>query len=312
LALIDLYPGVTLNGTIVNDTVHLVYRDINMATLPYANTNTWSHANIWPVGRRGISGGSAADTDVHGNMCADTTVLNFQGDIFFGECGTLEPIDVCYKPQEVAHDCMTDGKIWMPPKDARGPIARALLYTQLRYSAELGIELTDCPPFANKQFGYKSQILKWHLENLPTAAEMARNDKACNRWQGNRNPFVDYPSLATQFYGKPDIINVNTAQYDTCGAETNSPTASPNECSALSPGDIQTILMNADNPDQWAFFTLDVISPGVVQIFITNDAWDGSKFMFTKGHMKVCEIIYFVQLFALHFARKEIAGTLRV
>jgi endonuclease I len=96
-----------------------------------------------------------------------------------------------------------------PPVEARGEIARALLYMELRYgipttaSDGLGLSLSDCPPQNNstnsgnsynmQRIGYFSRLVQWHLEYPPTEREIQRNDAICQYYQGNRNPFVDFP-----------------------------------------------------------------------------------------------------------------------
>jgi len=119
-----------------------------------------------------------------------------------------------------------------PPKQARGEVARALLYMNLRYGTEtathrgrnrarkgslrssrlhngdyLELALTDCHPFlenegynddllkrssTSNKIGYFSRLVEWHLQDPPNQREIDRNNLICERYQGNRNPFVDF------------------------------------------------------------------------------------------------------------------------
>lgn len=108
-----------------------------------------------------------------------------------------------------------------PPKMARGEVARALLYMNLRYgtatpdhdtqrirnhTAYLDLALTDCHPLISSDdydddstnqravntMGYFSRLVEWHLEDPPSEREKNRNDAICKYHQGNRNPFVDF------------------------------------------------------------------------------------------------------------------------
>lgn len=42
-------------------------------------------------------------------------------------------------------------------------------------------------------------LLKWHMQDPPSLTEVTRNDGA-HAYQGNRNPFIDYPELAIQMF----------------------------------------------------------------------------------------------------------------
>lgn len=296
-ALINLYPGDKA------ETVHLVFRNISMADFPYANTQTWSRGDMWPISR-GANRTSPAITDIHMKQPADSTVLLEWNNLFFGDCGTVDEQSMCAHPGECP-SAWTDGKIWTPPDNVKGEIARQLFYGVLRYGDTLGLELVDCPPFTIMgQFGYKSALLQWHLDYPATAAELQRNNLACENWQGNRNPFVDYPELATQFFGQPDTVVPGTLQYSKCNVQTQSPTAAPNACNAVQPGDIQIILVNSGAPDQIVWFTLNEIPAGVDYLYVTDDAWDGSKFMGKEGTIKVSEV-FCLTLLELHSGRPK-------
>jgi hypothetical protein len=49
--------------------------------------------------------------------------------------------------------------------------------------------------------GVLSVLLQWHALDPPSPLEIARNDKVCRKYQGNRNPFVDKPFLAARVFG---------------------------------------------------------------------------------------------------------------
>jgi endonuclease I len=283
MALIDLDPG-----NVTGETVHLIYRDISFPALPAGNPNTWSREDLWPL-KRGIPRNSSGLTDVHSKKPADSTVLLKKQALFFGQCGTVETIDQCSRPAtvETAPTSEQDNKIFGPPDDARGPIARALFYTATRYNPEFDLELTDCPPFGPSQFGYLSPLLEWHAQYPVTPEEITRNDRACTRWQGNRNIFVDYPQLVETYFGTPVAIDEGTLTYDGCTAPTMSPTATPNDCSTLKAGDLPVFVLNSDAPDQVVLFPLAEIPASVGSIYITDNAWNGTHLMETEGTVEV-------------------------
>ena len=62
------------------------------------------------------------------------------------------------------------------------------------------------------ELGDLESLLKWHCAKGVTPEEKSRNDRV-QSWQGNRNPFIDYPELVEKIYGKKcdssdDIIKV--------------------------------------------------------------------------------------------------------
>ena len=64
----------------------------------------------------------------------------------------------------------------------------------LRYSSStnngMDLVLTDCPNNDN-EMAYLSQLLTWHAMDPVNERETQRNQRVCERWQGNRNPFID-------------------------------------------------------------------------------------------------------------------------
>ena len=85
----------------------------------------------------------------------------------------------------------------------RGDVARILMYMDVRYDGdatnELDLKLTDCPVDTTVEMGYLSQLLQWHVDDAVDEYERERNAKVCESYQGNRNPFIDYPDLVS-FY----------------------------------------------------------------------------------------------------------------
>lgn len=133
------------------------------------------------------------NTDLHHVRPVDCNVNSARGNLFFGSCGTTSPLSTCTTPAhiEAADDTQKDYSSFLPPQNSRGDIARAIFYMDLRYDGEEGGEdssrnvmdlvVSDCPEsVANGAgMGYLSQLLQWHLEDLPDEKEKARNDEVC-------------------------------------------------------------------------------------------------------------------------------------
>ena len=84
------------------------------------------------------------------------------------------------------------GGVFEPPDAAKGRIARSLLYFFVRYHTRKILPRGRMKRFWNSQI---ETYLRWNSEFPPTAAERRRDTKV-EAHQGNRNPFVDNPSLA--------------------------------------------------------------------------------------------------------------------
>lgn len=287
-ALIDLDSGYESSE---DPMVRLHLRDIDFEASTLNTPEGWRRGDLWPH-QRNAGPNTLAGSDVHAKRPVDWEVNTVTANLFWGECGTVEDPARCVTPavpdQNTAPTTAQDGKIKTPPASLRGDIARSLFYTQVRYSEDLQLKLTDCPPFEGNEYGYLSELLRWHIEDPVDDRERERNDKACSKWQGNRNPFVDYPAMVSRLFGEPDSILEGTRTYSRCKEATISPTATPNACSSLEPGDVNVIIFNSDPVDQIVFFPLNNIPESVGSLFITDRAWDGEKFASTEGTLEVC------------------------
>lgn len=230
--------------------------------------------------------------------------------------------------------CKDDNAI-QPPPLARGEIARSLLYMELRYGTKtaasdgLGLILTDCfyhtdfeesPTGGNTnatrtKLGYLSELVQWHLEYPPTDAEKDRNDKVCRRYQGNRNPFVDFPQDSWSLLNFLEETCLPVTQDDDPSTGNGSgigdadEDASENDgqeevsvvvksaCEDLLPGDLNFYLVESGfsstsgaKRDAFGIVTL-VDLPEGLELFVTDNAWMGQEkgFQTTEGTLKVTQ-----------------------
>lgn len=79
---------------------------------------------------------------------------------------------------------------WYPGDDWKGDVARMILYLNLRYN------LTET------SVSNLSLLLQWNAEDPVDDFEDQRN-QIIETAQGNRNPFIDNPHLATKIWGGP-------------------------------------------------------------------------------------------------------------
>lgn len=82
-------------------------------------------------------------------------------------------------------------KSWFPGDEWKGDVARMILYLNLRYGEELNSDIST---------EGIDLLLKWNADDPVSFIEKNRNDVIENA-QGNRNPFIDNPYLATLIWG---------------------------------------------------------------------------------------------------------------
>lgn len=98
------------------------------------------------------------------------------------------------------------GSGWYPGDEWKGDVARMVMYMYLRYGTQciptnIGIGNSNNTPDAMIDL-----FLQWNVEDPVSEVEIQRNNViASNDWygQGNRNPFIDNPFLASKIWGGP-------------------------------------------------------------------------------------------------------------
>jgi endonuclease I len=275
-ALVDLDPGSGIS------TIYSLYQDTNMAASDYGQRG-WIKEHLFPI-LRGVGILGMDVSDVHNLRPSAVLPDLVRGIKYFGACGVLVRTETCLEPAEGgAADTCSCNRLFTPPANVRGDIARALMYMDLRYDgtdpATLDLRLTDCPFQPERDMAYLSQMLQWHVEDPPDEGEILRNDKACTNWQGNRNPFVDHPTLARQLFGQalPLPAVGERLIYEPCEAiPTLAPTFTPNQCEFYNPGDFQIWLMNSDDPDTVGLYAFSPMPAGF-ELFMTTNPWNGQE-----------------------------------
>lgn len=169
------------------------------------NGRTWNREHTWPQSK-GADSKICMGYDMQSVRPASTAVNSDRGNTAYGEAGGY------YDPNEVAINNTNYKPVNMG--SYRGDAARVILYDYLVYG-----KVGD---YKNKMYNGKAQlleklgsygvfeslevILKWHMQDPPSLTEMVRNDGA-QAYQGNRNPFIDFPEIAVE------ILSANVTNY---------------------------------------------------------------------------------------------------
>lgn len=169
---------------------------------------TWNREHTWPQSK-GANKGISMGHDMQSVRPTSTKVNSSRGNAAYGENGTY------YDPNDVEINNIDYKSVNMG--SYRGDAARVILYDYIVYGAAGGRQ--NSLYNGNAQllsklgtsgvFQSLEVLLKWHMQDPPSVTEMVRNDGA-EDYQGNRNPFIDYPELAIQmFYGNSDVTTYN-------------------------------------------------------------------------------------------------------
>ena len=100
------------------------------------------------------------------------------------------------------------GGSWYPGDEWKGDVARMVMYMYLRYDGDGStIDQTQCLPIrvgvgnaVSNDSNMIDLFLQWNSEDPVSDVEMQRNQVSEDH-QGNRNPFIDNPYLATKIWG---------------------------------------------------------------------------------------------------------------
>lgn len=97
---------------------------------------------------------------------------------------------------------ITSGWQWYPGDEWKGDVARIIMYMYLRYPSQCSANAVAASP-NTYHTDMPDIFLEWNAEDPVTPYEQQRNT-ALEVIQGNRNPFIDNPYLATYVWGGPE------------------------------------------------------------------------------------------------------------
>jgi endonuclease I/chitodextrinase len=135
----------------------------------------------------------------------------------------------------------TNSAGWYPGDEWKGDVARMMMYMYLRYGNRCLPSNVGLGNNTNTPDDMIDLFLKWNAEDPVSDFERQRNTYHENtnnsEAQGNRNPFIDNPRLATRIWGGPEAE-------DTWGIYTSSDTENPSTPTNLVANNITTFSVN--------------------------------------------------------------------
>jgi hypothetical protein len=143
------------------------------------NNNIINVEHTWPQSKFGGSDRGFQKSDLHHLYPADSQLNSIRGNQPFG--------DVIDQTQNTKCPVCSVGlnqngrRVFEPPQDHKGNVARALFYFSVRYRM----------PISDDE---ETALKRWHQEDPVDSEELLRNEQV-ESYQGNRNPFIDEPQL---------------------------------------------------------------------------------------------------------------------
>ena len=149
-------------------------------------------------------------TDIHHVVPTDGYVNNRRANYPFGE--VTNDTWISNNGSKVGQNTFGSysGIVFEPIDEFKGDIARMLLYFAVRYEDEVTDNSWDNHTITNNPLNgtnnqvyevwYLQLLYKWHNDDPVSDREIKRNNEAYN-FQGNRNPFIDYPEYVDLIWG---------------------------------------------------------------------------------------------------------------
>jgi len=256
-----------------------LYAQASVNASDHTQATGWNREHVWPKSF-GVFYEGADYSDLHHLRASDWNVNSARGNKPFGEC--TPSVDAsCKSPAhvEAAPDTATNPSIWQPPAAVRGDIARALFFMVARYDGSevntLPLVLTSCAAQAANAMGNLTTLLQWHLEDPADAREVWRTEQVCERYQGNRNPFIDDAALAERVWGDGsgfvDAVCAGTFATGPSPMPSAAPSPKPSLASDAQAGPclLLTAVVDGDMPGGL---------PKAVELFAACDVADTSEF----------------------------------
>ena len=156
--------------------------------------STWNREHVWPCAKMALEDEVRPDastrnhtSDLHNLRAACPTVNGYHSDKYYGSENTVN-----YMYPNVTSGISGKHNF---TGDFRGDVARIMFYMYVRYD---GLELSDNPT-GNTTMGKLSLFIEWNELDPVDSFEQQRNNRIY-AYQGNRNPFIDYPELINNIF----------------------------------------------------------------------------------------------------------------
>ncbi|CAM3131294.1 endonuclease [Filibacter tadaridae] len=164
----------------------------------------WNREHVWAKSHGDFGTSKGPGTDIHHLRPTDVQVNSSRGNLDFDNGGSS--VKGC-------DDCKRSSDSWEPPNRVKGDVARMLFYMATRYEKgdRVDLELNEkLNNGKNPYHGKLSVLLEWHKQDPVDEIEQKRNDMI-QKWQHNRNPFIDHPEWVKLIWGQTNFSSFEIA-----------------------------------------------------------------------------------------------------
>ncbi|MGQ8922903.1 endonuclease I family protein [Bacillus halotolerans] len=178
-----------------NNVILLYTNESRSKNLNGGNVGDWNREHVWAKSHGDFGTSKGPGTDIHHLRPADVQVNSARGNMDFDNGGN---------EYAKAPGNYYDGDSWEPRDDVKGDVARMLFYMAVRYEGDDGypdLELNDRTGNGSAPYhGKQSALLEWNRQDPVDARERKRNEIIYEKYQHNRNPFIDHPEWADDIW----------------------------------------------------------------------------------------------------------------
>ncbi|GAA5134573.1 hypothetical protein GCM10025767_11060 [Thalassotalea piscium] len=199
--------------------VILLYRGISLPKMSNgsgsqsSNPDNWNREHVWAKSHGFSSSSLEAYSDIHHLRPTDISVNSSRGNLDFDNSDNA----LAESPEN-----RVDGNSFEPRDLVKGDVARMIFYMDTRYE---GLDNTPDLQVVDRltttgepALGRLCRLIEWHNADPVDTTEQTRNDRIYE-FQGNRNPFIDYPEWVDILY-QADACSDDTGGGDTGGGDT--------------------------------------------------------------------------------------------
>lgn len=168
----------------------------------YTLNDSWNREHVWPKSHGFPNPKDTAYTDLHHLRPADRSTNSARNTRSFDKC-----LNIYFdNAKTVETECYTSSTkwAWEPPDEVKGDVARMIFYMAVRYEGPAyDLEILDqVVPKGIKEptIGKLSTLLRWHKNDPVDNWERKRNHIIFEKYQGNRNPFIDHPDWVNRIW----------------------------------------------------------------------------------------------------------------